>query len=51
MVSLRSQNNLDIGQLARQMGGGGHKNAAGVAIDRSLPEAKEMILKELKKWI
>ncbi|MCI0531307.1 MAG: bifunctional oligoribonuclease/PAP phosphatase NrnA [candidate division Zixibacteria bacterium] len=50
-VSLRSQNNLDIGQLARQMGGGGHKNAAGVAIDRPLPEAKEMILKELKKWI
>ncbi len=50
-VSLRSQNHLDIGQLARQHGGGGHKNAAGFALNRPLPEAKKIVLRELKKWI
>jgi phosphoesterase RecJ-like protein len=50
-VSLRSQDHLDIGRLARQFGGGGHQTAAGFALDRSLPEAKKLILAELKKWI
>jgi len=50
-VSLRSQNHLDIGQLARQYGGGGHKNAAGFALNQPLTQAKRMVLEELKKWI
>lgn len=50
-VSLRSQNHLDIGQLARQYGGGGHKNAAGFAVSKPLPEVKKLIIQELKKWI
>ena len=50
-VSLRSQNHLDIAQLARQYGGGGHKNAAGFALDQPLLEAKKLVLGELKKWI
>ena len=50
-VSLRSQNHLDIGQLARQYGGGGHKNAAGFTLNQPLSQAKKMVLEELKKWI
>lgn len=50
-VSLRSQNNLDIAKLARKYGGGGHKNAAGFALNQPLAQAKKIVLGELKKWI
>jgi len=50
-VSLRSQNNIDISQIAKVFGGGGHKNAAGCLLRVNLEEAKEIILREIKKWI
>ncbi len=50
-VSLRSQNNLDIAELARKYGGGGHKNAAGFALNQPLAQAKKIVIGELKKWI
>lgn len=38
-VSLRSKNKVDVSKLAREYGGGGHKNAAGFSLDpnRNLP--------------
>jgi bifunctional oligoribonuclease and PAP phosphatase NrnA len=50
-VSLRSQNNLDIAELARKYGGGGHKNAAGFVLDQPLAQAKKIVIGKLKKWI
>jgi len=50
-VSLRSQNNLEIAELARQYGGGGHKNAAGFALNQPLAQAKKIVIGKLKKWI
>jgi len=50
-VSLRSQNNIDISRIAKAFGGGGHKNAAGCLLRVNMQEAKEIVLKEIKKWI
>lgn len=35
-VGFRSKGNIDVGALARAMGGGGHHNAAGATVDGSL---------------
>ena len=43
-VSLRSQNAVDVGLLAKSFGGGGHKNAAGFSTKDSLLVAKERVL-------
>lgn len=50
-VSLRSQNNIDISKIAKAFGGGGHKNAAGCLLRTNMQEAKEIVLREIKKWI
>ncbi|MDI6815871.1 MAG: bifunctional oligoribonuclease/PAP phosphatase NrnA [Actinomycetota bacterium] len=38
-VSLRSKGVVDVGSIAREGGGGGHRNAAGLTTDKSLDEA------------
>lgn len=44
-VSLRSKGEvLDVGAIARELGGGGHANASGVLDDRPLGEARDAIL-------
>jgi phosphoesterase RecJ-like protein len=44
-VSLRSKGNVDVQQIAEQLGGGGHLNAAAAIIDGvSLAEAKATVL-------
>jgi len=35
-VSMRSKGDIDIGSLAKEFGGGGHKNAAGFTITGSI---------------
>ena len=43
-VSLRSsRDEVDVSAIARQMGGGGHRQAAGFSSDRSLEEIVEFI--------
>lgn len=44
-VSMRSQNGVDVGTLAAQYGGGGHKNAAGCTVKGLLPDVKLEIMK------
>jgi phosphoesterase RecJ-like protein len=39
-VSLRSKGDIDVGQVARQFGGGGHKNAAGCTVHGDLSELR-----------
>jgi phosphoesterase RecJ-like protein len=43
-VSLRSKGDIDVGSVARQFGGGGHKNAAGCSVAASLDDARASIL-------
>ncbi len=42
-VSLRSKGDIDVGQVAKQFGGGGHKNASGCTVPGPYPEARRII--------
>ncbi|MBI3871564.1 MAG: bifunctional oligoribonuclease/PAP phosphatase NrnA [candidate division Zixibacteria bacterium] len=46
-VSLRSSDSVDVAAVARQFGGGGHKNAAGCLMDLSLGAAADAIVKAI----
>jgi bifunctional oligoribonuclease and PAP phosphatase NrnA len=43
-VSLRSKGSIDIGAVAKQFGGGGHKNAAGCTIAGSLAAVRQQVM-------
>lgn len=44
-ISLRSKGEvLDVGAIARELGGGGHANASGVLDDRPIDEVKRVVL-------
>lgn len=43
-VSLRSKDEIDVSQLAKHFGGGGHKAAAGASLKMSIDRAKYAIL-------
>ncbi|MGB9715514.1 MAG: DHH family phosphoesterase [Thermodesulfovibrionales bacterium] len=47
-VSLRSKGDFNVAHIASQMGGGGHKNAAGFVIKSDLVSAKDTLLKLLQ---
>ncbi len=47
-ASLRSKGDIDVGEVARVFGGGGHRNAAGFIIEGRLEEIKEKIKDRLK---
>ena len=42
--NLRSKCGLDISGIARRLGGGGHKAAAGATVDGTLKDAKALVL-------
>ncbi len=46
-VSLRAEGLVDVDQVARRFGGGGHRNAAGARVPGPLPAAREAILAAL----
>ena len=46
-VSLRSRGDVDVEQVARRHGGGGHKNAAGFTTEATLPQLRERLVGEL----
>lgn len=48
-VGMRSRGGYDVSEVARLLGGGGHKQAAGALIDGPLDAARERVLTELKK--
>ena len=50
-ISLRSKNYVDVNEIASSFGGGGHINAAGCKLNMSVDEAKEAILKLVRKYI
>lgn len=49
--SFRSKFEYDCSVLASKFGGGGHKNAAGCAIEDTMQNALEMVEKEIKEFL
>lgn len=50
-VSLRSKSNVDVAEIARSFGGGGHKNAAGFRIKTDLNTLKSALIDKTKALI
>jgi len=51
-VSLRSKGEININELAKQIGGGGHKNAAGASVSNmSMNELEDFIIKNSEKFL
>lgn len=50
-ASLRSRGDFDVASVARQFGGGGHKNAAGCTFDTSLEEAERALVSALESCL
>ena len=48
-ISFRSNGNIDVNEIAKKFGGGGHKMAAGAKIDGDFKETKNKVLSEIKK--
>jgi phosphoesterase RecJ-like protein len=49
--SLRSRSKYDVAEVAREFGGGGHKNAAGCTFDLSLEDAEDLVVERLKRCL
>jgi bifunctional oligoribonuclease and PAP phosphatase NrnA len=43
-VSLRSKGAIDVAAVARQFGGGGHKNASGFTVPGAYAEARQAVV-------
>lgn len=50
-ISLRSKGDVDVNQIARVFGGGGHIAASGCTINAPIDEARERIVAEVLKWM
>ena len=50
-VSLRSNNNIDVNEVAKLFGCGGHKNAAGFLIKKDLESAKKDVVEAVEKYL
>jgi phosphoesterase RecJ-like protein len=46
-VSLRSKGDIDVGAVAKQFGGGGHKNASGCTVTGTYSEVRELLTRRL----
>jgi phosphoesterase RecJ-like protein len=47
-VSMRSKGGVDIGAVARELGGGGHKNAAGCTVSGAIDALQLMLVKKME---
>lgn len=50
-VSLRSQDNIKVNEIAAYFGGGGHPRAAGCKIEKKLKTAGELVINEVVKYV
>ena len=50
-VSMRSKGDIDIGTVAKQHGGGGHKNAAGCSVDGPIAALQKQFVEEIEHAI
>lgn len=49
--SLRSRRNIDVAAVAREFGGGGHKNAAGCTFDTDISSAEALLVEAAKRCL
>jgi bifunctional oligoribonuclease and PAP phosphatase NrnA len=50
-VSLRSKGDIDIGAVAKDFGGGGHKNAAGCTVTGAIDALQKLFLQKIEEAI
>ena len=50
-VSMRSKGEIDIGAIAKQFGGGGHKNAAGCTVSGSIESLQKTFVERIDQTI
>jgi phosphoesterase RecJ-like protein len=50
-VSLRSKGDVDVGAVAKQYGGGGHKNAAGCSADGPIDELRNIMVDKVTRAV
>ncbi len=50
-VSMRSKGDIDIGTVAKEFGGGGHKNAAGCSVTGPIDKLQKMFLEKIEQAI
>ena len=50
-VSIRSRAGFDVAAVAREFGGGGHKNAAGCTFDGSLEDAEHEVVEGMRRCL
>jgi bifunctional oligoribonuclease and PAP phosphatase NrnA len=50
-VSMRSKGDIDIGAVAKEFGGGGHKNAAGCSVTGPIDKLQKLFLERIEQAI
>jgi phosphoesterase RecJ-like protein len=50
-ASLRSAGDVDVGAVARELGGGGHRAAAGVVLDGPVADARERVVSAIARRV
>src|SRR5262245_45740610 len=50
-VSMRSKGDIDIGAIAKEFGGGGHKNAAGCTVRGGIDALQKLFIEKIEKAI
>jgi phosphoesterase RecJ-like protein len=50
-ISLRSKGNIDIGSIAKEFGGGGHKNAAGLTVSGPIEQLQKTLIEKIEHAI
>jgi bifunctional oligoribonuclease and PAP phosphatase NrnA len=50
-VSMRSKGDIDIGSVAKEFGGGGHKNAAGCSVNGPIDKLQKIFLEKIEQAI
>jgi phosphoesterase RecJ-like protein len=50
-VSMRSKGDIDIGGVAKEFGGGGHKNAAGCTVAGAIDALQKLFLEKIEQAI
>jgi len=50
-VSMRSKGDIDIGAVAKEFGGGGHKNAAGCTVRGAIDSLQKLFVEKIEQAI
>lgn len=51
LVEIRSRGSVDVGTIARELGGGGHRNASGCTLEVGMMQARAMVLSRIAEAV